>query len=141
MKALIVAAALLLFAPVLASAQDGSPKYRGQAYVFIGLGQVSLDPGYRGIGHVGGGGEFNFYKGLAVAGELGAVGMPGDGACLFSVGPSYHFQLVSKRSKFDPFVSGGYTRAFGNGGVNLMNFGGGVNYWLFKRVSLRLDLR
>lgn len=75
--------------------------------------------------------------------ELEAVGRPADGQGLFSVGPSYHFLGMLRNSRFDPFVVGGFTRPFYGypGSLNLGNFGGGINYWFFKRVALRVDCR
>jgi hypothetical protein len=145
MKGLILAVALLLAVPALALAQDAGRQYRGEGYVFIGDGLYSEDYGHLGVGHVGGGGEVFLFKGLGVESELGAMGRPGEGIALFSIGPSFRLLSSSSKSKVVPFVDAGYTRAFGNDGFthsdNLFNFGGGIHYWPFKRVGLRLDFR
>jgi hypothetical protein len=94
--------------------------------------------------HVGAGGEVLLFRGLAVGGELGAMGRPGDEVGLYSIDSSYHFSHARGKSKLVPFIEGGYTRAFGNRGSpypNIFNFGGGVHYWVFKRVGLRLEFR
>ena len=145
MNAFIRILALLLIAPALALAQDAGHQYRGEGYVFIGNGLYPEDSGHLGIGHTGGGGEFRVFKGLGVEGELGVMGRPGDGVGIFSIDPSYRLLPSSSKSKVVPFVDAGYTRAFGNyyyaPGDNLFNFGGGLYYWPFKRVGLRLDFR
>jgi len=144
-KELTATVALLLMASALAPAQDVDHQYRGQGYVFIGQGTYSDDYGLHRIDHVGGGDEVLLFKGLGVGSELGAMGRPGDGVGLFSIDPSYHFRPSSNKSKLVPFVDAGYTRAFGNKGYayfwNAFNFGGGIYYWPFKRVGLRLDFR
>ena len=145
MKILIATSALLLILPTFTAAQDATHKYRAEGYIFIGEGLYSEDNAHFGISHVGGGGEVLLFRGLAVGGELGAMGRPGDGVGLFSVGPSYHFLRASSKSKLVPFVDGGYTRPFGNDTFtysdNLFNFGGGFHYWVFKRVGLRVEFR
>lgn len=144
MKKLIATAALLLAGPMLASAQNADPKYRGQGYIFLGVGSGTDNPRFE---HVGGGGEVLLFRGIGVGGELGAMGTPGEGEGVLSVGPSYHFLHAFHKSKIDPFVQGGYTGTFagdvpieGGRGI-LFNFGGGMNYWFFKRLGLRLEFR
>lgn len=131
-------------APAWGSAQN-SDQYRGEGYLFIGEGLLSADSAHFGITHVGGGGKVWLSKGLGVDGELGAMGKPASGVGLFSVGPSYNLLHFSFQSRVVPFVDAGYTRAFGarnyTRSANLANFGCGINYWLFRRVGLRLDFR
>jgi hypothetical protein len=144
MKGLILAVALLLAVRALALAQDAGQRYRGEGYVFIGDGLYPEYPGHLGIGHVGGGGEVNLAKGFSVGSELCAIGRPGNGAGLFSIDASYRLLSSSSKSKLVPFVDAGYTRSFDNYAFirdNLFNFGGGIHYWPFKRVGLRLDFR
>ncbi len=142
MKKLMATAALLLVVPMFASAQNTEHKYHGEGYVFIGLGSGTDNPAFE---HVGGGGEVLLLKGLGVSGELGAMGRPGEGVGVFSIDPSYHFLHAFSNSKIVPFVEGGYTRTFGNSGFtltdNLFNFGGGIHYWVFNRVGMRLEFR
>jgi hypothetical protein len=127
--------------PCALSAQNAEPQPRGEGYLFLGVGSGTGLPRFE---HVGGGGEVLLFRGLGVGGELGAMGRPGDGVGLFSIDPSYHFLHAHGKSKLVPFIEGGYTRAFGNKGSpypNIFNFGGGVHYWVFKRVGLRLEFR
>jgi hypothetical protein len=144
MKKLIATAVLLLWVPMLALAQNADHQYRGQGYIFLGMGSGTDNPSFE---HVGGGGEVLLFRGIGLGGELGAMGRPAEGEGVFSVGPSYHFLHASHKSKIDPFVQGGYTRTFagdtpisGGSGI-LFNFGGGMNYWFLKRVGLRLEFR
>jgi len=136
--------AILLLLPVWVTAQDTKPAYRGQGYIFLGVGSGTDSPSFE---HVGGGGEVLLFRGIGVGGELGVMGRPGEGEGVLSVGPSYHFLHAFQKSKIDPFVQGGYTGTFEGtdpiegGRGNLFNFGGGMNYWFFKRVGLRLDFR
>jgi len=136
---------LSILLPALAWAQDKDKQYRGEGYLFLGLGEWSDGSGRYGLEHVGGGGEVLLFKGLGIEEELGAMGRPGGGVGLFSVDPVYNFRHVRKDPKLVPFVEAGYTRAFGNRGFtiteNMFNFGGGFHYWLFKHVGLRLELR
>jgi hypothetical protein len=145
MNKLIATVDLLLMVPMLVSAQNTDPRYRVQGYVFIGQGTYSENPALYGVGHVGGGGDVLLFKALGVESELGVMGRPGDGVGLFSIDPSYRLLPSSSKSKVVPFVEGGYTRAFGNRyftySENLLNFGGGIHYWPFKRVGLRLEFR
>jgi hypothetical protein len=94
--------------------------------------------------HTGGGVDAIVAKGVGVNVELGAV-WPREcfAACvigLFSPGGTYHFLRGSER-KLDPFVAGGYSLAFRNGHANAFYFGGGANYWMSRKVGLRLELR
>ena len=129
----------------LASAQGIDSRYRVEGYVFIGQGTYPENSALYGVGHVGGGGGLLLFKGFSVESELGAMGRPGDGTGLFSVDPSYRLLPSASKSKVVPFVEAGYTRAFGNRyftySENLFNFGGGIHYWPFKRVGMRLEVR
>jgi hypothetical protein len=146
MKELIATAALLLIAPAWASAQDAGHQYRGEGYLFIGEGTYPENSETYGVSYVGGGGEVRLFKGLGVESELGVMGRPGVwGEGLFSVDPSYQFLRASSKSKLVPFVEAGYTRTFANNVNfplgNLFNFAGGIHYWAFKRLGLRLEFR
>ena len=77
MKKLMATAALLILFPMLASAQDAGHHYRGDGYLFFGLGNGSnnggngFSNGSALVEHVGGGGELNLYQGLGLGTELG----------------------------------------------------------------------
>jgi hypothetical protein len=140
MKSLIATAFLFLIVPGVTSArstQNPAVQDRAQGYLFFGI-----SPAERSVLHAGGGADVRFFKGLGINAEVGAAGRLADGEGLFSIGPSYHF-LRARKSKLEPFINGGYARPFAGypGLLNLFNFGGGINYWFFKRVALRVDFR
>ena len=121
--------------------EESRQGHRGQGYLFIAPGMYIGNADSIAILHVGGGGEFLVYRGLGVGAEVGAIGAlqeSRDGLGLFSANGSYHF---SRLRKLSPFLSGGYSIVGGNGQRNLVNFGGGVNYWLRERIGLRLEFR
>lgn len=93
---------------------------------------------------VGGGGEGFLYRGLAAGADLGYVfprHEPGCGIGLLSVNPAYHFTNRERSRKLVPFVTGGYGLGFRSGSVNLVNYGGGLTYWLSSRAGLRFEVR
>jgi hypothetical protein len=110
-----------------------------QVYALAGLGRISA----AGIGNnrfqIGGGVDALVYKGFSVGGEFSrASAGPGRSFNIFSANGSYHFLNGSKAGKFDPFVSGGYSRF---AATNAVNFGGGTNYWLSNQIGVRFDIR
>lgn len=146
-KMLITTIAVLGFYGLLAHpsmmAQDNpSPERRGWGYGFFSLGGESNRGGTTDMLHLGAGGEGLVYKGVGVGVELGYL-TPlrafRSGFGVLSTNGSYHF--VRPQSKWAPFVTGGYSLGFREDTVNLVNFGGGVNYWMRDRVGLRLEFR
>lgn len=135
----------LVRAPAPSLAQADGHQYAGEGYVFIGEGDYPTELSRHGMTHVGGGGEFVVQGGFGIECELGAMGRAGEGVGVFSVDPSYNILAKSGKSRFVPFVDVGYSRAFGNRSFtysqNLLNFGGGFHYWVFKHAGLRLDFR
>jgi hypothetical protein len=154
MKRLIVMAALLLMVPASGPAQDGDHPYRGQGYLFFGLGTA---PGSSGLAppysnpffeHVGGGGEGFLYKGVGFGGEAEYAhwGPRGAQAWVGSADFSYHLGRHAARGKVDPFFLGGLsvvgpTQKGGGRGAPGGNFGGGANWWLAKHAALRFEFR
>jgi hypothetical protein len=126
-------------------AQSQSDEERGmQVYAVAGLARLQINA--LGIAlndnkfQIGGGVDALVYKGLSVGGEFsrttgGALTTPFN---IFSANGSYHFLNGSKTSKFDPFATAGYSRLIGS---NVVNFGGGMNYWLSKGFGVRFDFR
>jgi hypothetical protein len=163
MKKLIARAALLLLAPVFATAQDADHQYHGQGYMFFAGAESSPCFATGGSNscssleragsttalQFGGGGEFLVDKGLGFGGELLSSTQSWEGATLEtwigSINASYHFGSSTKKRKLEPFVTGGYTFLYvsntgfphANGG----NFGVGVNMWLTRHAALRLEIR
>jgi hypothetical protein len=124
---------------VLPPAQ-AAKEHNGHGYFFVAPGGTS--EGGSATLHIGGGGEGVFKNGLGVGAELGYLTAPEDfrsGFGIFSVNGAYHFRTGGK---VVPFVTGGYSGFFANGGYgNGVNFGGGVNYWFKERVGLRFEFR
>jgi hypothetical protein len=115
--------------------------HRAQGYFFIAPGVYNGYGGMVATLHIGGGGEAVVYQGLGVGAEVGllsALQGSGGGIGLFSANGSYHF---SRRNKISPFLTGGYSSVSGHGQRNLVNFGGGANYWIRERIGLRIEFR
>ena len=157
MKKHIATLALLLMMPALGLAQDADHSYRGQGYVFFGLGTATgiSSPLFE---HVGGGGEGFLYKGLGFGAEAEyatwgytisrgpGVGTFHDKAWIGSADFSYHFGRHAARGGVDPFLLGGVsvvgpTQKGGGRGAPAGNFGGGANWWLAKHEALRFEFR
>ncbi len=114
-------------------------QHRGQGYVFFAPGRGFETTTL----HIGAGGEGFIYKGLAAGGDIGYL-FPAQsfryGAGLLSVNGSYH---LNRNSHWivSPFVTSGYSLAFRGAAANMVNVGGGLNYWLGERTGLRLEFR
>jgi hypothetical protein len=131
----------LIIAGTVAGAKAQSEERRGWGYGFAAPGgafnSVTLQ--------FGGGGEGVLHKGFGVGAEfsyLGPVDQFGEGFKVLSTNSSYHFVASDPDQKWVPFVTGGYSAGFRNGRTeNMVNFGGGVNYWFARRAGLRLEFR
>lgn len=143
MRKLCLLLLVLALTPALAVAQDSEGR-RLQGYVFAAPGGISAVGNTAAAFHAGIGGEGLLYKGLGAGAEVGYLfptRAPGDGIGIFSLNGSYHFVNQNKPRKVVPFVTAGYSRAFGQGGFNMVNYGGGVNWWMRDRLGLRLEAR
>ena len=135
----IVATALVLLAtPTLA--QGRAEGHRRAGALFGSLGGVS--DGTAPLFHVGAGEEVVWSNGLGVGGDFGYIGPNsefGEGLLLLTVGPIYEFRTSGR---YKPFVRGGVSLAFGQGGaLPLMHIGGGLDQWFDERWGLRLEVR
>ncbi len=140
-KHLALAVALLFAISAFARAEDSEKEHHGQGYLFYAPGGVFEGGRHAGTTHLGGGGEGLIYKGVGIGAEIGYLSQSRaflEGVGVFSVNGSYHFR---RNRSVSPFITGGYTAFFRNGHVNLVNFGGGVNWWFKERVGLRLEFR
>lgn len=149
MKGLIATFAFVMMAASFAPAQDVEPHYRGQGYVYYGIG-TGLGSVYSQapVNQVGFGGEGFVYKGFGLGGEVGYAhwGRGFAQAWIGSVDASYHFGRSAARGGIDPFVLGGFslfgpTSRGGGRGSPGGNFGGGINLWLAKHAALRFEAR
>jgi hypothetical protein len=114
---------------------------RGEGYFFLAPGLITGGGSSTGTLNFGGGFEVFAYKGLAAGAEAGYLAPRqylNDGIGLASVDGSYHF---GRTSKISPFVTGGYSIGFRSGHANMVNFGGGLQYWFSRRTALRLEFR
>ncbi len=127
--------------PPDADAAGGNPRqYHFQGYVFGAPGAYVGYSETMATMHAGVGCEGLVYKGLGLGAEVGAFwAVRGSNALgLLSVDGSYH---VSRSRKLSPFLTGGYSLIGGNGRRNLVNIGGGANWWLGERTGVRFELR
>jgi len=140
----ILAVLVMLVAPFPATGQMSS----GYVYAFGGPVVVPKSAYTRWNGdfvHVGGGGEGRLTDRFALGGEMGVLKpVTNEYAIttgLASVTPAWHFISQRSKSRFDPFVDGGLSLLFGRGGAAALHYGGGVNYWLKRRIGLRFEFR
>ncbi len=121
-------------------ARENPRQYRFQGYVFGAPGAYVGYSENRATMHIGAGGEGLVYRGFALGAEAGILGavQGSDPLGLLSIDGSYVF---SRSRKLSPFLAGGYSLTGGNGRRNLVNVGGGVNWWLGERTGVRFELR
>ncbi len=144
-RVLVTITATALFT-AYADAQNRAPAatphsdHRFQGYLFISPGTYVGYSESRATIHVGGGAEALLYGGIGMGTEVGVLGAIGgsDILGLLSIDGSYHF---SRRQKVSPFLTGGYSLVGGNGRRNLVNYGGGVNWWFRENRGIRLEFR
>lgn len=130
---------------VVASAQPSG----SYGYVFGGPVVVPRSAFTRWDGnfvHVGGGGEARLTNRFGLGGELGVLkpltNQYAITTGLGSVTPAYHFFARGSNRKIDPFVDGGVSRLFRRGGAAVaFHYGGGLNYWVRRRVGVRFEFR
>jgi hypothetical protein len=132
---------ILLMTAIPAAFGQSQGERRGWGYAFAGVGgNTGSDSGARFT--AGGGGEVLFFRGLGIGGELGYLSSPervGNGLGIGSVDLVYHF---NRSGKIAPFVTGGASVAFADGGrAGGGNVGGGIQYWPKDRVGLRFEVR
>ena len=134
---------LLLLATILGAGKLCAQRSNG--YIFFAPGGVNCcgEPTAMTI-QAGFGGEYGIGKGIGVGAELSALGtrryLLDSVVGVFSPNAYYHF-VHQRDSKFDPFVTAGYSMMFRAGHANLFNFGAGVHYWFTHGVGLRLEFR
>jgi hypothetical protein len=131
----------LLLIPCLAGAAFAQ---RSMGYWFVAPGGATAAGNTSFTVHMGGGGELALWKGVSAGIEGGAVGLKRDYTDtvqgVVSLNGYYHFR-PSRDARWDPFVTAGYSLFFRRGSTNLVNFGGGVNYWFVRHVGFRFEFR
>jgi hypothetical protein len=138
MRKFAVVVLLILCVSSLAMAQAG------RGYAYFAPGQVRYPGGSDTMLGFGGGGKYISESGAGLGAELGIVGPKGnfkdDYAGIFSLNGYYVFKTKDKKA--EPFVTGGYTRAWRQDVPgNWFNFGGGLDYWFHPKAGLMLEFR
>jgi len=141
-------AILELLILLLASGSAFAQMSSGYVYLFGGSVVVPKSAYTRWNGdfvHVGGGGETHLTDRFALGGEIGVL-KPVTNQYAFTTGlasltPAFHFVRRDSKCKFDPFVDGGLSLLAGRGGAFAIHYGGGLNYWLRRRIGLRFEIR
>jgi hypothetical protein len=135
---------IMLLAALPASAQSSS----SYVYVFGGPVVVPKSAFTRWNGsfvNVGGGAEGRLTERIALGGEIGvlkpATNQYAVTTGLASVTPAFNFFPKNSKSRLDPFVDGGLSLLFARGGGIAIHYGGGMNYWLRRRIGLRFEFR
>ena len=139
MSKMFLAAAVLLLA--LAAPVSAQP-VTGLGFAVIGPGSVS-DGGDTTL-HFSGGGEV-LHRGVGALAEVGFLGPTAgmsDGLGVLSLNGVYHIRVRRESGRVvSPFVTGGYSMFFRDGYANLWNLGGGIDWWLGRRVGVRFEVR
>jgi hypothetical protein len=144
MRRILGSVFLMLWLPLLVSAQQSG------SYVYAVTGPVVVPPSaftfWNGTFiHVGGGGEARLTNRFGLGGELGVLKPVTNQYAittgLASVTPAYHFIARGSNRTIDPFVNGGFSALFGSGAGAAIHYGGGLNYWVRRRLGLRFEFR
>jgi hypothetical protein len=140
----IFAILIMLLISFPATAQVSS----GYGYAFGGVVVVPKSAYTRWNGnfvHMGGGGEGRLTGRFALGGEIGVLkpitNQYAVTTFLGSVTPAFHFISKDSKRRYDPFVDGGLSLLARRGGATAIHYGGGMNYWLRRRVGLRFEFR
>jgi len=140
----VLAFPMLLFISFSAAGQAPG----GYAYVVVGPVVVPQSDYTRWNGDfisVTGGGEGRVAGRFALGGDIGVLkpvtNQYAVAAGVASLSPAFHFVSKYSERKVDPFVNGGFSLLFGRGSGFAMHYGGGVNYWVQRRVGLRFEFR
>jgi hypothetical protein len=109
----------------------------GNGYVNIGVGSISDTAKTE----VATGGEVVVAQTIGFGGEIGYA-WSHTGFGLVSLDASLHLSRHAATGKVDPFIVGGYTRAFDFfSGANGANFGFGLSYWFAHHLGVRAEFR
>ena len=129
----------LIFSLFLAGFTLAAQAPRAQGHAFVGA--ENLAHGTFNAASTGAGADIFVYKGAAFSPSAAYLFnfANGGGLAVITLNGSYHF--LRGKSRFEPFVTAGYGALadIGNG-VSLFNYGGGGQYWISKRVGVRVEL-
>jgi hypothetical protein len=135
---------LLSLVPAVLLFSSTAAAQRTTGYWYLAPGAVTAAGHSSATLDMGGGAEFSIWKDIAAGVEGGAVAntrnytgtVQGEG----SINGYYHF-LRTHGSRLDPFATVGYSLFFRRGTSNLVNYGGGLNYWVWKTAAFRIEVR
>jgi hypothetical protein len=140
-----VNAAVLAVTAVLEHSQVAAQTIVPVGYAFGSPAFVSCCGESNAVLQMGGG------SGVLIGGEVGVTadvthlapfGSFSEGIGLLDLNGTYHFGVVGKARRTQPFVTVGYTLGFGGGGTaNLWNVGAGVDYWFTENAGFRSEIR
>jgi hypothetical protein len=128
------------------------PAQQSYGYVFAGAGGISTVGQTGKVLYGGAGAEAIVGSGMGLGAEAGAIRQVSRGwhGLLGLVSTNFYYHFVHSLDRTDPFVTVGYSSAFrgahreagqDGGQANLINFGGGVNYWFRPRTGVKLEFR
>jgi hypothetical protein len=115
----------------------------GDGYVFFAPGQLRGGGESQFAIHFGGGGRYISKSGAGLGVEVGMAGQKENFSDNYvGVFSPNGYYVFNSNEKVKPFITGGYTRIFGNNsGFNAGNFGGGVTYWAKPKIGALFEFR
>jgi hypothetical protein len=122
------------------------------AYVFAGPGGISAGGETGKVLYGGMGAEVTVGSGIGLGAEAGVIRQVSQGwhGVLGIASANVYYHFIHGLDRSDPFVTVGYSSAFrgahqeagqDRGQANLLNFGGGLNYWFQPNLGLKLEFR
>jgi hypothetical protein len=134
MKTRFILAVVLAVSCASSLMAQGSGRNLWSGYMF--LGRASEHHGYSGGADAGIGVEYIAAKGVGLGAEFGGISR----VAVFSVDGVYRIPL---NRRIRPFLTTGYSATFDSDGDNGsgFNIGGGIHYYLRKRLAIRAEAR
>ena len=137
MKRIVIALLFIACMSALAAAQT-------TGYGYFAPGQLRGNGLTDAFLHFGGGAKHFTERRVGFGGDLGMWGPKSGFGDAYGANLSLngYYELDLGIDKIDPTLTLGYTRTFGHdSGANLVNFGGGVDYWFKEKMALMLEFR
>jgi hypothetical protein len=129
-----------------------APAQQSQAYVAAAPGGISIGGGTAKALYGAIGAEGIVGSGIGLGAEVGAIRQASAQwhGVLAYVSTNVYYHFVRSGDRTDPFVTAGYTSQFrgahheagqDRGQANMVNFGGGVNYWFRPGLGAKIEFR
>jgi hypothetical protein len=129
-----------------------APAQQSNAYVAAALGGISIAGNTAKALYGAAGAEGIVGSGIGLGAEAGVVRQVSAQwhGVLTYVSPNFYYHFIRTGDRTDPFVTAGYTSLFRGahheagqdpGQANLVNAGGGVNYWFRPNLGARIEFR